>query len=423
MLYLIAGAVIATASSLKWLLRLTGSTNSYVTTSVVDPSGNVYLAGNSNSNFVVTKMSPTGDKIWSKTLTGYSYGGGFAPTGFKYNTVDNYLYFSSGSNLIFKIDPSNGSIIWQKTVTYGSNFVTNDLAFDSTGALYVAGTDNYNTAALVKFDANGTHTWTKTLSNGVFYYITVDGSNNIYVTGDYANPNPISPYTGTPINMLVVKYNTSGTIQWQRTWEVPGRNYSGGIATDSSGNVYARFNANEYFSSSSFNIRAVIVKLNSSGTQQWFKAVYGDDSVRNSRIAVDASGNVYEAVLYVGGLYLLKYNSSGTLQWQRSISNVNTTYSFGVTVDSSYVYWIGKVNGADNSSLVLKVPQDGTGTGTYTVGGSSFAYAASSLTEGMTVYSTVTPTNNTTGSITPSFSNISGSLADSSITTAIVPIP
>ena len=62
--------------------------------------------------------------------------------------------------------------------------------------------------------------------------IGVDSSGNVYVTG----------HTGSQgaggNDILITKYNTSGVIQWQRTFGGASGDVGTGITVDSSGNVY-----------------------------------------------------------------------------------------------------------------------------------------------------------------------------------------
>ena len=62
--------------------------------------------------------------------------------------------------------------------------------------------------------------------------VAVDSSSNVYVSG----------YTGSAgagsNDMLTAKYNSSGTIQWQRTFGSNLVEESFGLAVDSSDNIY-----------------------------------------------------------------------------------------------------------------------------------------------------------------------------------------
>ena len=80
---------------------------------------------------------------------------------------------------------------------------------------------------------------------------------------------------------------------------------------------------------------------------------------------------------------IAKYNTSGTIQWQRSLGSTAESSGLHIAINSLgdiYVSGFTEVSGP-RSFLFAKLPSDGSRTGTYTVGGYSFTYAASTLTD------------------------------------------
>ena len=160
--------------------------------------------------------------------------------------------------------------------------------------------------------------------------ITVDSSGNVYTAGSLSN---------TDNNAYLTKYNTTGTLQWQRklvdTNTATNRNdVTHGIAVDGSGNVYIT----GYFLNSSSSRNVFIIKYNTSGTLQWQRKL-ADTSNANDQndwglsIAVDGSGNVYVTGRYgnltVGNanVFITKYNTSGTIQWKRKLAGTAVSQS------------------------------------------------------------------------------------------------
>jgi len=143
------------------------------------------------------------------------------------------------------------------------------------------------------FGAEGDVLWTRTYngvddSNDHGYGIAVDGDGNVYVTG-------YETVTGEMSNIWVRKYDSSGNVEWTRTYNGPGNKADTGmgIAVDGSGNVYVT--GYEYLIAESYNIW--VRKYNSNGEEVWTKTYNGASSDVDCGygIAVDGNGNVYVA--------------------------------------------------------------------------------------------------------------------------------
>ena len=115
--------------------------------------------------------------------------------------------------------------------------------------------------------------------------LAVDSSGNVYVIStSYSSGAGSSDF-------LLVKYNNSGVVQWQRTLGNSDENFGEGVAVDnSSGDVYV---TGLFYPS---NTKLALAKYNSSGTIQWQRALYGTDSTQGSDVVVDSSG------VYVTGI-------------------------------------------------------------------------------------------------------------------------
>ena len=149
--------------------------------------------------------------------------------------------------------------------------------------------------------------------------ISIDSSDNVYITG-------LTNSSGAGANdILIAKYNSSGTIQWQRTLGGTSSDNSQGT-TDSSGNAYI-------------------------------------------------TGRTYSTGAGHNDVIIAKYNTSGTIQWQRTLGGTGNDIGYGVIVDNLGSIYIAGRGGSDY--LIAKLSDDGSGTGTF----GSFTYAASSLTD------------------------------------------
>ena len=128
-------------------------------------------------------------------------------------------------------------------------------------------------------------------------------------------------------DIFLVKYNSSGTKQWTKQLGTSSEDYGYSVTTDSSGNIYVTSytSGNLDGNTSSGNNEIILVKYNSSGTKQWTKQLGTSDNDSGLGVTTDSSGNIYVTGYTGGGLdgntssgngdiFLVKYNSSGIKQ-------------------------------------------------------------------------------------------------------------
>ncbi|MCB0562238.1 MAG: hypothetical protein KDD09_24965, partial [Phaeodactylibacter sp.] len=147
---------------------------------------------------------------------------------------------------------------------------------DASSNLYVAGSQlnqygKYD-LLLTKYDNTGYELWSTTFN-------VTDTTGNV-VVGDMALSSGYVIITGTVYNgasnnydALTLKYNTSGVKQWHKTYNGAGSFYDGGT------NIYTDFSNNIYIAggtaSLSNSMNMLCIKYNSSGTQQWAQSIDG----------------------------------------------------------------------------------------------------------------------------------------------------
>jgi hypothetical protein len=332
-----------------------------------------------------------------------------------YDATNNYLYFCQKTASQWgpvKFRPStntNGfNRTWRITFDNSQRSELNCVVADSSQNSYWAGNftrDNCGDTAyayLVKYDSGGTFQWSAGRYAGGsgtgagWTGVTLDASSQPVVVGN------VQVNGQQTIYALIAKYDTSGSLLWQTKLTYTAtqqRAYYLSVDKDTSYNYYA--SGYTYG-----NALGLIAKYNDSGTLQWQRsiAVSGRD-VYIRKVRVDSSNNVF----YLGSTsaanepcYLFKYDSSGTLQWQRSITATwnLATGNCDFVIDETDGRLIINFATASEPSLtsngmmmVIKYPTDGSITGTYAIGSGSIVIAAGVATDASSSYTNATGTS------------------------------
>jgi len=186
------------------------------------------------------------------------------------------------------------------------------------------------------------------------YSMTLDGSNNIIVTGSSWGTNQLP-------DLVTIKYNGAGDTLWVRRWNGPGDNWdiARAITVDQSGNIFI---TGETYSTTNF-FDFITIKYDAAGNKLW-EAIYdgplhSDDAGRD--IAVDESGNVFVTghtnadVQSRTDFATIKYNSEGQQQWIRTYNGPASQADFGIGIGvdkSGNIY----VAGTDDDLSVNNFP-------------------------------------------------------------------
>ena len=286
---------------------------------------------------------------WYNTLDGASnierwYGVTISPdvggiSEYVYAAGDTRSEGQGGYEALIAAYDKEGAIQWQRILGSAANETyTGGIVVDSSGNVYAGGYQTTNYYGLfVKYNSSGTLQFQKNLYPSGYGCLAADmttNSNNteIYQTG----------YITSTQGAYIVKLTTAGAVTWARklTGEGGGNAEGNGIACDSSGNVLMAFHG-----VTSGQHHLSVAKYNSSGTIQWKRKIVTNTNTQGSNVASDSSDNVYVIGTNHtdGTMILAKWNSSGTLQWQRKIDGVNG-YG-GIAIDSSdNIYVAGKVS-------------------------------------------------------------------------------
>jgi hypothetical protein len=238
----------------------------------------------------------------------------------------------------------------------------------------------------------------------------------LYVTGYYGS-NPLTLYnsdgsafaTTLPFSgvrsCFIVKYNTSGTVQWGARIAGGGTDQGQAISVDGSGNLYVTglytsnpltlYNSDgSAFGTTLANSGSndcFIAKYDTSGTVQWGARIAGTGNDQGWGISVDGSGNLYVTGYYASNpltlynsdgsafattlpfsgsndCFIAKYDASGTVQWGARIAGTGSDQGYGISVDGSgnlYVTGLYASNplrlyNSDGSAFATTLPNSGS---------------------------------------------------------------
>ncbi|MDW8417958.1 MAG: SBBP repeat-containing protein [Chitinophagales bacterium] len=337
LMLLLALTVAGTANGqlqLAWanIYNGTGDFTDKIKCAVRDPAGNLYLGGytstTGNHDFLVVKLNPAGDTLWTRTYDGLEKGedevndiavdasGNVYVTGYADNDIAKDDYVTIKYN-------ANGAVQW--IAVYNSPYSQNDeavsIAVDASGNVFVTGESEVNDAGTnedyitIKYNATGAVQWIKRYNgpgNSVdrAVKIVLDNAGNPVVTG--------RAYNGASDDWVTLKYlSADGSLLWTNVLDYAENDRPGDMAIDAAGNIYITGRAR----STSYDIATR--KIDPNGNTLWTKFYLGTYDDRGIAIALSPSGNVYVAGLNGTSptdydVVTIAYNSSGTQLWAKT---------------------------------------------------------------------------------------------------------
>jgi hypothetical protein len=393
-----------TSGTVQWVARVASAGGDIGYGIATDSSGNVYVAGQcGNSNVVVTAFNFNGT-AFSPTLP-INLGGQVFIV--KYNSTGTVQWLariaSDGTDIGFAIATDSSGNVYV-TGQGGAGSVVTAFNFNGTAFSPTLSNSGGTDAFVVKYNTTGTVQWVARIAStatDIGYGIATDTGGNVYVTGQGGINAVVSAFSsngsafGTTLaslgqnDIFLVKYDTSGTVQWVTRLGTQSVDFGYGVATDGSDNVYITgqtglgatlsiFNSNgSSFGTLSNNTPtttdAFLIKYNSSGTVQWAVKQASVSTDVGRSVAVDTAGNVYTTGTYIGAPYsiygqsmslsasftvsgtsdafIIKYNTNGAPQWVARVAGTGVDIGYGTATDSAGNFYAAGAVGTGTATI------------------------------------------------------------------------
>lgn len=385
----------------------------------VDENGYIYFTGsftgsanfgktvvNSTgaSDFFLAKYNPSGDPVWVKTgknkdddwgndlkidagkniyVTGYYSNAGIS--------LDKISLKGNGAIDMFvaKFNPE-GEAIWAKNAggkgddvgngitisndgVYVTGFFSETATFDGQSVKSAGGQDLF----IAKYKLEGDKLWVKNYGGSKFEdgnSVAVDNSGSLIFGGVFTDTAMVENkpvYGKADVDILIVKLDGSGNLQWMKTFGSVGDDEVRSVATDDKGGIFISgkysdgLNVNGKEIPSSGGTDMILIKLNSGGNTEWVSNAGNDNSEDAKSVATDKSGNSYQlgnfhGTVKIGGtsltsenhdVLLAKYNPAGKVEY--AVKAIGIDPSIDATQLSKFVNYNAKlVAGTDKKNAI-----------------------------------------------------------------------
>jgi hypothetical protein len=311
---------------------------------------------------------------WAQVEFQRSFGGMKKENSYQVLQTSDKGYFSLGSTESFGLGKSDiylikmdsmGNLKWSKTYGGAGNDYGHSMVKAKDGSYAILGhgssfSKDYNDLCLIKINEEGTVLWSK-----AYGLDASDYSNSIEVTSDggFIILAETINFIGNDKNsdILVIKVNSEGIIQWSKVFGGNGTDYAYSIQQTKEGGFVIGGETNSYGVG---EWDYYMLKLKADGAVEWSKT-YGESGIDFGRYAQQTPDGGY----IIGGntvnykadgfdVCLIKVNSTGEIEWTKVYGGSGTDYLLSLKLigEKGFVV-VGYTNSADFSSedvLVMK---------------------------------------------------------------------
>ena len=327
----------------------------------VDEAGNVYVAGDSQSDttstgigdydIVTIKYDSSGEEQWVARFDGPASGddrvSAMALDGIGNTYVTGFSTgVGTGSDCITISYNSSGKLRWfarYNSPESGGEQGT-DITVDQAGNVFVSALADHGFTTIM-YDSTGIEQWVASLNNsGSPAAIALDAAGNVLVTG----------YMGRGIlnfDMTTVKYSQTGEELWVASYTGPAhdRDLAEAIDSDAQGNVYVTGRS----MGRDTEMDIITIRYNcSTGDEEWVERFDRNGSDGGNALIVDDSAGIVYVAGYSGGIpnyTTIAYSLAGEQKWVAFYDYLESVsdYANAVSLDESgNIYVTGCSTGA-----------------------------------------------------------------------------
>lgn len=424
---------------------IAGFTQTTVTAIMATTGAHQTASGGGTNDSFLSKFNTNGTRIWATFYggggldvgtacavdpTGNVYMSGYTDSNNGIATLGSHQTFTVGDVEAFLVKFNSAGV--RQWGTYYADLLNEygyGCATDASGNAYLCGyTTSVGTvlgtpgchqsthggglqdAFLVKFNSAGVRQWGTYYGgtgNDFGFNCTTDGTGNVFLTGRTASTNSAAistvgshqPISGGNFDAYLVKFNSVGVRQWGTHYGGFGIDYGYSCAADASGNVFLSGstdsnNSTEIATTGSHQsifgggpADAFVAKFNVGGTRLWGTYYGGVNYEEGVACVTDVNGNVYiggqtssststimattgaHQPIYGGGAYdayLVKFTTNGIRVFGTYYGETGMDYGFAISVDpNSYIYLVGYTSTLGGTSIATvgsHQPTNGGGT-------------------------------------------------------------
>lgn len=301
----------------------------------------------------------------------------------KNDIIDYYLGEppEEESNIYLIKYDSDGNVIWK--ITFGMTSVDqgHDITVDKDNDTIIVGEINggvgiYQDVILIKFNSTGTQLWNTTwggINHEFGKGIVTDNESNIYITGT------TDGYGSGENDAFIVKFNSIGIQLWNMTWGGIYDEFANDIIIDNETNIYITGRTE----SSMGQFDAFIAKFNGTNGDQIWNITWGGSNIdEGTGLVFDNKTNIYlvgRTLSFGAGntdVVIAKYYLNGTKIWNYTWGYSNSEVGYDITIDSSTnVYITGYLFNYETVKedvIIIKYNSEGFQMWNTTWGGSGY---------------------------------------------------